>query len=385
MKTPLREVHRAQGARFTEYQGWELPDQFTDPMEEYQAVRYSVGLMDVSYRTTFSVGGPDRADFLHRVLSNDVKRLRPGAGRHAALLTAQGKLISVMKVLATEDTILLEMEPAARAAVCDTLEMYKLAQKVELNDVTEVVAKLLVQGPKAAEFLRAVVNQELALEADLQHHEYQIAEWGNGGMGARISHSPTLPLSHSPTLPVRVVRVHETGEVGYELIAPATQAASLWIQFTQAGTAFGLKPVGLRAFNTLRVEAGLPWYGVDMDDTNFPQEAQMDHLLDWDKGCYVGQEPVARIKYRGHVNKRLAGLKFSQGVQPQPGNRITKDDRDVGRVTSAVFSPHLNGPIALGYVRREFLEPGMEITVETTAGPVAARVAELPFYRSSAS
>jgi glycine cleavage system T protein len=351
MRTPFDEIHRTRGAQWTEYQGWELPDQFTDAVEEYNAVRNSVGVIDVSYRATFRLTGPERADFLHRILSNDIKSLWPGSGRHAALLTAQGKLIGVMKVLATDDTILLETEPAARPALFDKLEMYKLAQKVHLEDVTDSVAKLLVQGPKATALLRAIINQELALDEELQHREYQIG-----------------------AVPIRLIRTDETGEVGYELMAPAAQASPVWTNLFHAGAAFDLTPVGLRAFNLLRVEAGVPWYGVDMDDTNFPQEAGVDYVLDWNKGCYVGQEPVARIKFRGHVNKRLVSLRFAGEHPPQSGDKIVKDGREIGRITSAIYSPRLNCPIALGYVRREFLEPGTEVGVEMVGGPAAAIV-----------
>lgn len=388
MRTPFHDIHQAQGARLTEYQGWELPDQFTDPVKEYQAVRASVGVLDVSYRATFRLSGPDRAEFLHRILSGDIKNLSPGVGRHAALLTVQGKLCSVMKVLATDDTILLETEPAARPALFDRLEMYKLAQKVELEDATEAFAKLLVQGPDSSRLLRAVVHQELALHEELQHQEYPMAEGGMSawahGRSAIVSPSPIHPHAPTFTPPLRLIRVHETGELGYELMAPAAQASELWARLSQAGAAFGLKPVGFQAFNMLRVEAGIPWYGVDMDETTFPQEAGVEHVLDWHKGCYVGQEPVARIKFRGHVNKKLTGLRFPEGTQPEPGNKVIKGSREIGRVTSAVYSPHLNCPIALGYVRREFLEVGTEVTVETARGPTPAVVAALPFYSGSA-
>ena len=207
MRGPLHEVHQAQGATFTEYQGWELPDQFTDPVEEYQAVRHSLGVIDVSYRATIKLTGPDRTDFLHRILSNGIENLLPGAGRHAALLSVQGKLMSVMKVLATDDAIGLETEPVARRVLFDKLGMYKLAQKVELEDVTEAVAKLLVQGPNSTELLRTVVNQEVALDEELQHQAYQIAEWGkgrggeweNGRMGEWEIKKSRPPFPHSPT------------------------------------------------------------------------------------------------------------------------------------------------------------------------------------------
>jgi folate-binding protein YgfZ len=134
------------------------------------------------------------------------------------------------------------------------------------------------------------------------------------------------------------------------------------------------------------VEAGIPWYGVDMDDTNFPQEARVDYVLDWNKGCYVGQEPVARIKFRGHVNKKLVGLRFGVGSGPEPGNKIfgnRESRKEIGHITTAVYSPHLHCPIALGYVRRAWLADGTEVVVETAQGVVPAVVAALPFYPDS--
>lgn len=363
MKTPLHQIHRAQGAEFTDYQGWEMADRFTNPEEEYRAVRSAVGLIDVSHRATFRVGGPERVDFLHRILSNDVKTLEVGRGCQAVLLTAKGKLIGAMTVLASSEAMWIETEPAARQSLFDKLEMYKLLQKVELEDVTQAVAKVLVQGPRSTEFLCATLGQSLALAEDLQHQEHQVE-------GATV----------------RVIRAHETGEVGYKLIAPASEASHLWELLSRSGADLGLKAVGFRAFNLLRVEAGIPWYGVDMDDTTFPQEVRMDHALDWDKGCYIGYEPVARIKFRGHVNKKLVGLKLSasQTTPPQswlsPGSKILESDQPIGHITSWVYSPRLNASIALGRVRREFIEPGTEVRVETASGATAATVAELPFY-----
>ncbi len=357
MKTPLYNVYQTQAGAFTDYQNWELPERFSTSEEEYSAVRNATGVVDVSYRAMIRLHGPDRVDFLHQILSNDIKRLSPGAGCYAALLSVQGKVMGVMKALATEDAIWLETEPVTRAAVLDGLEKYKLTQQVHIEDVSAAFIKVLLQGPNATGLLQTLVHQELSLDEDLQHRECQL---------------------ESRT--IRVIWTSETGEGGYELIAPIALASRLWTRLMETGVPFGLLPIGFRAFNILRVEAGIPWYGVDVDDTNFPQEARMDDILDWTKGCYVGQEPVARIKFRGHVNRQLTGLKFAQGAEPESGNKIVQQGREIGHITTAVDSFYLNCPIALGYIRREYLEPGTEITVKTRQGLAAAEVAALPFY-----
>jgi folate-binding protein YgfZ len=138
--------------------------------------------------------------------------------------------------------------------------------------------------------------------------------------------------------------------------------------------------VGFEAFNILRIEAGTPWYGVDMDEGNFPQEACLDDALHWQKGCYVGQEPVARIKYRGHVNKKLVGLKIAGNDLPEPDDKIFHESREVGHITSAVRSPHVGGPVALGYVRREVMQQGQALMVRHGDCLAQAVVSDLPFY-----
>jgi folate-binding protein YgfZ len=362
MKSPLHSIHQRHTEAFTEYQGWVVPDHFTQPVREYWAVRDGVGVIDISYRATLRVAGPDRTDFLHRILSSDIKKLSARDSCPTVLLTAKGKIVSAMRVIVMADVVLLEAEPAARQELVDRLEMYKLMQKVEVEDISGSVVKLLIQGPKSTAFLGTLFDQERSLEREFQHQEFQLID-----------------------MPVRVVRVHETGEAGYEIIALAAKASRLWDLLFEAGARVGLEPVGFRAFNILRVEAGLPWDRVDIDDTSFPQEVRLDHTLDWEKGCYTGYEPVARIKFRGHINRKLMGLTFGEGVQVQSRDKILVQDRPVGQITSAVYSPRLNASIALGFVRREFCEPGVPVMVGAASGPVAATVAELPFYRGSAS
>ncbi|MCS6806776.1 MAG: aminomethyltransferase family protein [Acidobacteriota bacterium] len=357
MKTLLYSLYQARRATFTEYQGWQLPDRFVGVGEEYGVVRSAVGIIDISHRTLITLTGPDRAEFLHRILSQRIKGVPGGCGCHAALLTPQGKMIAVMRVLIGEDTILLESEPAARASLLEKLALYRLSQRVEIEDVTEQFVKLSLQGPHAVRLLQALLQQEVAISEQLQHQQV-----------------------HVNNIPLRAINVQETGESGFELMAPVAMGASLWSHLLHVGAPYGLQPVGFAAFNVLRVEAGTPWYGVDMDDSHFPQEAQVDYVLDWTKGCYVGQEPMARIRFRGHVNRKLVGLRFDKTACPEQGNQIVSDGRAIGYITSAVHSFYLDAPIALGYVRREYSQPDTELVVQTRGGEVPAVVSTLPFY-----
>lgn len=357
MKTLLYSLYQARRATFTEYQGWQLPDQFVGVEQEYAAVRSAIGITDLSHRTLIKLTGPDRAEFLHRILSQRIKGVAEGHGCHAALLTPQGKMVAVMRVLVGEDMILLETEPAARVSLLEKLALYRLSQRVEIEDVTEQFVKLSLQGPHAIRLIQALLQQDMTIGEELQHRQ--------------------TALNH---IPLRIVNVQETGESGFELIAPVTLGASLWSYLLHVGAPYGLQPVGFAAFNVLRVEAGTPWYGVDMDDSHFPQEAQVDYVLDWTKGCYVGQEPMARIRFRGHVNRKLVGLRFNKTSSPEQGNHVVGDGRAIGYITSAVHSLYLDAPIALGYVRREYSQPDTELVVQTHGGAAPAVVSALPFY-----
>jgi len=187
-----------------------------------------------------------------------------------------------------------------------------------------------------------------------------------------------VKLGDAPTL---ILRVSETGEEGFRLIFVVEYAQNIWDALAAVQQVAPWKPVGHAAWNILRTEAGVPWYGVDMDERTLPPEAALEaRALSYSKGCYVGQEIIERIRSRGHVNRRLAGLRL-QGARPAAGAKLLREGKEVGVLTTVVESPTLGGAIALGIVRREQLEPGTRLEVE---GGGAAEVAALPFYQRSA-
>jgi folate-binding protein YgfZ len=310
--------------------------------------------MDLAFRTLIRVTGTERTRFLNGMLSNDIARLEEGEGCYACLLNPQGKILADLNVTARSDCHLLEVDARWKERALDHLNKYVIADDVAFQELTGDVLMAL-QGPDSPALLERFAPGIIPPAAE--HSSTQVSIDG-----------------HS----CRLTRASMTGEEGYTLALSVTSAGALW----QALHGAGAIPVGMAALNTLRLEAGIPWFGVDFDEGNFPQEAGIeDRAVSFTKGCYIGQEFVIRIAHRGHVNRRIAGLTVDREPIPRPQDRILHDDKEVGRITSAALSPALGTIIALGMLRREWQAPGTAVQVETPDGSVPARVAPLPFYR----
>lgn len=353
----LHAVHRDLGAVFDDRCGWELPSHYGDPAAEHRAVRQAAGLIDCEAVGKIEVTGRDRVAFLQGMLTNDVKILEPGQGCQAAFLDAHGKVQALLSVFVAQDRLFLELPPATAAKTLQLLDKFLISEKVEFADVTPAFACFSLQGPTAARVLAVLGGSPAPLDP------YRHVELAADGV------------------PVRVFRVDDTGDDGFHCWAPAEHAAALWARLLEAGRPFGLRPAGVVALDALRVEAGIPWYGSDVDETTLLPEMPLEHLVSYTKGCYIGQEIVARVKYRGHVNRLLTGFIVEGEHVPAFGAAVVKEDKEIGRVTSAVHSFLLGRPIALGFVRREWAEPGTPVTVRDRAVTLPAQVSALPFYR----
>jgi folate-binding protein YgfZ len=349
----LDELHRAQGAAIRELEGWLLPASYGDPTAEYAALRHAAGVIDRSMLGKIAVTGRDRQSFLQGMLSNDVKSLAPGQGAAAAFLDAHGKVTALLAVYALEERLLLELPPSLTEKTLQALDKFLISEKVVFEAADEAFAVLAVQGPRAQALLETLAGRTLDL-APYHHIEVPIA-------GA----------------PVRVINRAEGHVPGFHCWTATAHGATLW----RALIAEGARPVGMEALNVLRVEAGIPWYGHDVDETTILPETRLEQLVSYTKGCYIGQEVVARVKYRGHVNRALSGLVLEGDRVPTPGAAVVADGKEVGRITSAVHSPALGKPIALGYIRREHFTPGSAVGVQDGDALIPARVAELPFVR----
>ncbi|HEX8180103.1 MAG TPA: glycine cleavage T C-terminal barrel domain-containing protein [Pyrinomonadaceae bacterium] len=325
---------------------------------EYEAVRGGgAGLFDLSARGRIEVRGAEAVQFLNGLVTNDVKTLAPGTWMYAALPNVQGRLLALARVLRADsaDVFLFDTEAATRARLYESLARFTLAGDFRVRDLTDETAQLSLQGAQALRIAADVLGSDAAQVARLH--------------GAAITWRGQQ---------LTVLRATHTSEDGYDFITGADVMAEL----RSALCAAGALPCGQDALEVLRVEAGVPRFGVDMTETNVVLEAVPDEAVSYTKGCYVGQEIIARIHWRGHVAKKLTGLLFEhdQTIMPEAGITIA-DGKEIGRVTSAVFSPQLGRTVGLGYVKFDYLAAGTEVRVGDERQ--VARVAELPLVRGS--
>ncbi len=353
-RLPLHERHLASGAKLDTVGDWELPLTYGDAADEYVAARRRAGLVDRGHYGILEVEGRDRATFLHALLSNEVKALAPGQGCAATLLDVHGKVQVVLSVWVLDDRILLVVPPGTARKVLEALDHYLFSEKVSLRDASEETALFLLVGPEAWALVERLT-------------------------GVR---PPERPWAHvAATLDGAAVRlVTGDGETGGAEIWCATAAADtarVWAALVNAGA----RPVGLTALESLRIEAGTPRFGHDVDESVLLPEIPLERLVSYTKGCYPGQEVVVRIRDRGHVNRVLTGLVLEGDTVPAPGAEVVADGGAVGRVTSAVRSFGLGQPIALAFVKRQHAKPDTAVSVRVGKRTVAARVSGLPFTR----
>jgi len=369
LNSPLDEAHRRLGAQMVIRDDWSIPANYGDKLLEYAAVREGgTGLIDLSSRGRLIVSGSEAIQFLNGLITNDMKALTENSWMPAAFPNVQGRLIASVRVIRLRDeaigsngkvcpAFLIDTEAATHDRVLKTIERFTLAGDFRVNDVTNQTAQITIQGSKAAQTLSEVVNVEAAV---FTPNEARQITWSK----------------NAGKVDATVVRATHTGPDGFDLVVVSDSANDLW----EALSAAGARPVGYEALEMLRIEASIPRYGIDMDETNVVTEAAVDQAVSYTKGCYVGQEIIARIKYRGHVAKKLSGIKFDRAVKVEAGATIkSMDDKEIGRLTSSTYSPHLGQTIALGYLKYDYLAPETTVTVASEQGDIGARVTALPF------
>ncbi|HEU4595029.1 MAG TPA: glycine cleavage T C-terminal barrel domain-containing protein [Pyrinomonadaceae bacterium] len=362
-RSALFEAHERAGASVRVEDGWLVPAAFGDAGAEYEAVRggESAGLFDLSSRARVEVSGAEAVQFLNGMVTNDVAALADGAWIHAAFPNVQGRLLARVRVLRRAGAFLFDTEPATHAALLKTLERFTLAGDFRVKDLTLETALVSVQGARAEEIVGAALGFDAA--------------------GLDRGRVASVSDERFGDEPLSVIRATHTAEDGFDVFVSARAAASVWDALAGAGA----RRAGCDALEVLRVEAGVPRYGVDASEANVVLEVVDEaEAVSYTKGCYVGQEIIARIHWRGHVAKKLAGLVFDEGAAPVAGAKIkgAEGEREIGRVTSVVNSPRLGAPVALGLVRYEHLAAGTEVKVsDGEEASVTARVAELPLVR----
>lgn len=364
-KSALHEIHVATGAVMIERDGWSLPASYGDELFEYAAVREAgVGLTDLSSRGRFLVTGSEAVMFLNGLITNDMKTLEENRWMPAAFPNVQGRLIANVRVIRCNDvttgknptpTFLIDTESSTHESVLQTIKRFTLAGDFHVTDLTDETVLVSVQGQDAPRIVRLVLGDSAA---EIPEHGVSETEW----QGETVT----------------VLRATHTAANGFDLVVKADKASSLWEALVSAGA----RPVGHDALNMLRIEAGEPRYGADMDETTVVTETNLDAAVSYTKGCYIGQEIIARIKYRGHVAKKLSGLLFDRMVTLSSDATIrSSDDKEIGRLTSSTVSPHLGCTVALGYVKYDYIAAGTEVKVLSGDDEFPARIIELPFVR----
>jgi folate-binding protein YgfZ len=366
MSLSLREFHCERNASFQTVSNSEVVGHYGDVLAEHGALCESAGVLDLSWRGRLCLTGGDRQRFLNGQVSNNVAALKTGEGCYAALINAKGKMLADLNIYLLENEILLDFEPGLSAAVAERLDKYIIADDVQVVDVEPHYGLISVQGPRTDAVLETLEIGQ-ALPGILR----TFATWKDAAGG-------DLYLMNQP----------RTGTAGYDLFAPVGAMEALLEKLIAAAQRVGGRACGFQALEMARIEAGIPRFGVDMDATNLPPEAGLDKTaISYTKGCYIGQEIIARLRTYGQVAKALRGLKLSDelGALPLRGDKLLKDGKEVGYITSALQSPALGANIALGYVRREANKPGTELTLRTAEGESRARIVELPFRKEGLS
>lgn len=354
----LNESQKEFGARFGLSYGWEMAQSYSDVSEEHLSVRASAGLIDLSYCGCIKVWGGEAVQFLNGLVSNDVKTLPPGKGMRAAFLTGHGKVRALCRVLSLGKEFLIVNDPQTHAKVLGYVSPFSYAGDFKVEDVSEHYRLLSVQGPKSQLIMKEICFEPVP---PLDEHDW----------------FETLIAGHRAL----VVRASHTGESGFDIFVPNSALTDLWDFILLKGQFHSLVPVGLQALDSLRIEAAVPVYGVDVDETNMLLETGLEDSVSFKKGCYTGQEAVAMATYRGHVSKKLSGLSIGTDAVPDRGDLVKKDGKEIGFVTSALRSSTVGSVIALAYLKYGFFQTGNSLEVEGVCGTLPAMVVELPFFR----
>lgn len=338
-------------------------------VDDYRALRETAGLLDRSARGRIRLTGADRRAYLQGLLTNDIAALTSGTGCYAAYLTPQGRMIADMRVFEMGDRILADLEGDVADLVASRWAQFIFSEDVQVEPLSSSTAQLGVYGPRAADVIESALAAgrtpgEQSPEAEMLRSMalYANARWDFQGV------------------PVFVLRSDDVGVQGFDLVVGMERKGALSDLLITSGAAI----VGSEAAEICRIEAGRPRFHVDMDEDTIPLEAGIeDRAISLTKGCYVGQEIIIRVLHRGHgrVARKLVGMTFEpHAAVPARGDTILSGEREIGSITSAVKSPAVGRPIALGYVHRDFVQPGTPVTVAGAPGTVT----EVPFGQRSA-
>jgi len=353
--SPLRQRHEELGARFGDRSGRELVRGYTDPAAEYAALRGGAAIVDRWDRAQLRLHGRDPVGMVQGLITNDLAGAPDGRGVYAALLTARGRMLADLRAYRLGDgAVLLDLDIGAVGGAVDHMKKFVPPLFARIDELGDSASAIGVYGPES----RALISNLTAgwADSDLAEESFIESEFEGESL--------------------LVTRTDYTGTEGYDLFISSDHAGALWDHLLATGGV----PVGQSALDIVRLEAGRPRWGVDLDERVFPIEAGLtERAISQTKGCYTGQEVIIRILHRGRVNWHLRGLFFGDTTLPEEGTELYRpgETRSLGRVTSAALSPYYDQVIGLGYIRRE-VEPPAVLSLGSPDGD-EVRVVELPF------
>ena len=358
-KTPLYECHKAAGGKIVDFAGFLLPVQYpTGVIKEHMAVRTACGLFDVSHMGEITVQGPDAVKYLNHLLTNDYTVMDDGQARYSPMCNENGGVVDDLIVYKVKDNDYFIVVNAANKDKDYAWMKTHETGDVEVKDISDSVAQLALQGPKAEQILK-----KLAKEEDIPEGYYTANFNGTvAGKEAIIS------------------RTGYTGEDGFELYVKPEDVVDLWNVLLEAGQEEGLIPCGLGARDTLRLEAAMPLYGHEMNDEISPRVAGLGVFVKMKKEEFIGKEALEKA---GKPTEKRVGLKVTGKGIAREHQDVYVGDRKVGVTTSGTHSPFLKVPIAMAILEKEFTEPGTEVEVDVRGRRVTAQVVKLPFYKKS--
>ncbi len=355
-RTPFYNIHRGLGAKIVEFAGFEMPVQYSSIIEEHRTVRSAVGIFDVSHMGEFEIWGRDATEFVQRATINDVTKLVPGKAQYSAMCYPDGGIVDDLILYHLGDHYMMVVNASNIEKDFSWLREHCVGD-VDLRDVSDEVALLAVQGPSSLPALQKLTRADLS-----RIPYYHFARDTLAGIEMLIS-----PTGY-------------TGEIGFELFFPAhpSNAETVWQRILEAGKDFGIRPVGLGARDTLRLEMGYCLYGNDIDATTNPLEAGLGWITKLEKGDFIGRSALLKKKQEG-LRRKLVGFRVEEKAVPRHGYEIRLNGSVIGRVTSGTFSPSLEKGIGMGYVEAAHSVPGTAIEVLVRSKSVRATVVKLPF------
>ena len=381
-KSSLHEAQQQSGAVFLNVEtDAPVALHFGDPAAEYQTAKNECALFDLSDRTQIEITGKDRVAFLHNFCTNDIKKIKPGEGCEAFITNTKGRVLGHVFVFVEENAIWLETVPHAAEPLLEHLGKYILAEDVELHDRSAEYGELFVSGPDAFDLvIRPVVCMVSEVPNSLELYGHCVQDLSEEALYRCVRR---VDLLGAEGFLVSVKRediaefwrfLHDPART---LQADAEKSRESLILELRSGSKMRRRPAGSLAFHALRIEAGMPLYGIDISEDNLAQEVgRTKQAISFAKGCYLGQEPIARIDALGHVNRELCGLTLASCSAPPAGRVVKSEDgsKDIGSITSSALSPLDNTPRALAYLKPQYLTAGMRVSVQIDNASIFATV-----------